>query len=1308
MKSNSDISGELVYFNSRLSLYKSPFGPIAAKKDDLRLRISASANEIQIARVEIVNEDGNAFYFDMERTFTVEGCDFFEATISKDIFSKIGIWKYKFLLINRDTKIEYGKYDLWTGHGTISEGEAIPFDLSVYNADFKTPDWMKNAVIYQILVDRFYDGNKDNNLPRTLDDVWDGINKPFKEAIRESMINKGLEGDWADPLFNGYNIFFGGDIQGVREKLDYLADLGVNVLYLNPIAWSPSNHKYDSSDLHHLDPSFGMPIYNNPGEPSSGINYAKTREISDKIFEEFAKEADNRGFRLILDGAFNHVGDDSIYFGINEKYPEIGAYKFWSKVWDKVNSEKSTVEQATKEVISYYTEIINPLTNKNYQYPDDFEFITWFDIRNKKLPYIDLYQYESWAKNEKIPVVTAVVPQNGDTHALPGFHKWNNISFREHILGGDLSDISTGEAEEYMKRAAAHKWIWMGASGWRIDAVPDITYDTWRKFRQSIKSLKGKVNTCGKEIDNLVTIGEVWPFIPEYFLGDMFDSVTNYKFKEAVEGFILDGNAKSFHNFLETIREVYPDEVWRAAMNLMGSHDTSRTVTRLTHAEIKEGASNIADEPDKTMLKNLAIAVIFQMGYPGAPVIFYGDEVGLEGNGDPDNRRPFPWHRTTKTNGEYTAVGKYSIIFDTIKKAINIRKNHNTFATGKIKLAFADGDIIAYALKSDKEAAMLVINRGEKESEINAKVNRFLPDGIMLCDMLIGRTRGIVKNGEVKIAVPAKYGLMMVGQLNAIDLPKVKNLKVEGGNKSVLLKWDKVDEAVVYNVYRSLTPCDIYGDEYTEKVAIVSAHRLEYQDEDVQNGRKYFYSITAGNGNSESGQYDIVWAVPHIKPDSIDFITPCTATLPLGVGNKTSQGEVVAHITGIGNCTDEVLKEIIGELCYYKAEEGEGNLLKTDLQIKSIERDKIFIYASFEPDNAGEFKYYARISTDNGLSYYTSNVQALSVCNNEFAELLPSKPAWSRVKTVSSSVNIAWNCKDEAIKGFEVYRKTWNASYTRIAVVPASQTSFTDFTVENSQKYYYKIAVFDKYYNRNYSDETEVQKEFSLVDVTIKVHLPQYTPLDDDIYIFGGFNSNIPYSHKLSRLAEEDSRYVYAYKFKALPGTKLDYSFSRGSAFNAAFISTKMDAKDKEDKSNWAYFDFSANMNLVVENQGDNRMNIENYIVRWLDMPLIIFEPAISLGSDIRFETTDDKFVLKANIPHGVILKVNGEPVPESSYDGAGNVKVDDIPLVLGENSFEISTERSEEILNKSWYQSSHSDLFINKLIRIEIMRLIK
>ncbi|MDZ4965197.1 hypothetical protein GNF24_14570, partial [Clostridium perfringens] len=129
------------------------------------------------------------------------------------------------------------------------------------------------------------------------------------------------------------------------------------------------------------------------------------------------------------------------------------------------------------------------------------------------------------------PVMDAKAPQNGDSLAIPGNHEWNNVDYRDNVIGHDLSGLSDKEAEEQMKFAASQKWMWRGAGGWRLDVAPDVSTSTWQKFREVVKSTKGRLDVNGNVIDDPVILGEEWGVATHYLLGDQFDSVMNYQFR---------------------------------------------------------------------------------------------------------------------------------------------------------------------------------------------------------------------------------------------------------------------------------------------------------------------------------------------------------------------------------------------------------------------------------------------------------------------------------------------------------------------------------------------------------------------------------------------------------------------------------------------------------------------------------------------------------------------------------------------------------------------------------------------------------
>ena len=414
-----------------------------------------------------------------------------------------------------------------------------PFRVLVYKDDFKTPDWAKNGVMYQIFVDRFCKGNK--KVPVREDCK---INDDWYEGIPEFPEKTG------DPLKN--NMFFGGTLWGVIEKLDYLKDLGVNILYLCPIFKAFSNHKYDTGDYETVDEMFG----------------------GDGAFDELIKEAKKRDMKIILDGVFNHTGDDSKYFNRYGKYKNVGAYQ-----------------------------------------SQDSEYFDWYKFES----FPD--KYEAWWGIEILPRLM------GD-----------NKSVKDYFLS---------------EKGIVRKWIAKGIDGWRLDVADEL----------SESFLEGLNMAAKTEKKDALIIGEVWENAADkvsygkrrkYFRGGQLDSVMNYPVKYAIIDFIKDKNAEKFYNSVTEIYSSYPSFCSDVLMNLIGSHDTERILTILggedskgkTNAELstmRMTAEQLCDG-----IRKLKVASVLQFTLPGIPMIYYGDEAGMEGYHDPFCRRPFPWGRENK------------------------------------------------------------------------------------------------------------------------------------------------------------------------------------------------------------------------------------------------------------------------------------------------------------------------------------------------------------------------------------------------------------------------------------------------------------------------------------------------------------------------------------------------------------------------------------------------------------------------------------------------------------------------------------
>ncbi|WP_166240550.1 alpha-amylase family glycosyl hydrolase [Paenibacillus turpanensis] len=1323
---DGDVKGDQLVFDSRSVTYKKPFGAIAEATQDVTLRIAALKGDVELAKVELTNAEGIASSFEMKRATTVGDKDFFEVTIPKETFQGIGIWGYKFILVDGPTKLEYGDNAMRGGSGAVSAEGALPYELTVYDAGFTTPDWMKNSIVYQIFPDRFFDGSKDNNRAKMVDGYRgdrDESNTPGTEinAIPLQYFDGGVASDpaaeqvwgsWGDAPENpdriteenkpyypdarsdGYwtNEFYGGDIQGIEQKLDYLKSLGVSAIYLNPVAWAASNHKYDATDYKHLDPMFGQPVYHVPGDPSSGLNYDATRKASDQVFINFAKAAKAKGIRLITDGVFNHVGDDSIYFDRYEKYPEIGAYEYWAKVWDLVNASGGTVSQADAEqqVIDEFTAKLNPATGMNYKYPEDFEFTNWFTVVNEKTDDRDkrykIYKYDAWWGYDSLPAMDAMEPAPGDSDALEGLHEWNSVSYRNHVIGKSLTGLSEAEAQAQMQHTASQRWEWMGAQGWRLDVAPDVSNGTWAKFREAVKSTAGQTNANGDIIEEPIILGEEWGVATKYLLGDQFDSVMNYRFRNALQSFLLGGKAQDFHQALEAIREDYPEEAWQVMLNLVGSHDTTRSITKLEHPEWEEEHLIIAPEATDLGIKKQMLTAIFQMGYPGAPTVYYGDEVGVTGTKDPDSRRGFPWERVSETNGQYTGVGKTAELFATYQKAAEIRNHNEVFRTGSIKGVYAQDNVIVYARKNDTKAGIVAINNSDAPVTVQANVSGYLPEGMVVTDQLKSSAQSTVTGGLLELTIPAYGGLMMVSEGNMVHVPEVTGLAASAGNGSVSLSWDAVTGADSYYVYRAAIEGGML-------VKVGTAAGTSYTDANVTNGLKYYYTVTAVQGTGESQTTEMVSATPFYPIAAVgEPVLEGSDSVTIGVGNKTGRISVTAYVYGLtdqGTYTGAAAPGLDGKLVYYNADVSVTDRVysETKLRYSTDNGTGKTYWAQFEPTTTGTYEYYAAFSTNNGESYVKSVAGAVYASAGSDTTP-PAAPLLASIPVESNRVELNWTSEGSDIAGFEIYRKkSTEAGFKKVADLTASTTKYVDFAVSNDTGYDYQIAAYDQGYNRAWSAVQSVTPRLVMVDVTLRLHLPDYTPSTDDIYIAGSLNGWTANGGKLNVPSGATDRSVVEYSFKMMAGKAIEYKYTRGTWETEAFTSHKRLANDTEDHGNWAYSSTNTNMSLTIANQGGNRMVVNDYVLRWVDMPMMVSLPRKSYGEDIVYETAEDSFDLKANVPYGVAFTINDQPLPQGAMDAYGNVELRGIPLQAGVNSFKLHIEPTAETLALPWYE---------------------
>jgi len=530
-------------------------------------------------------------------------------------------------------------------HG-ICESESCDGDFYVIPG-FKTPDWLKNGVIYQIFPDRFCNGDTGN-------DIATGQYKyRSASALHRQWGESPLTTDGDERSFT----FYGGDLIGVIKKLDYIrATLGADILYLNPIFKAPSNHKYDTADYDVVDPAFGS------NATLVNLSAALHKNLNGR-----------RGY-LLLDGVFNHTGDGHKWFGKYDPQPGVvGAYQ------------------------------------------------------SQKSPYFSYYNFKKWPTDYAHFMVYDSLPK---------------LNFGSAQLRNAIYRSPNSVALKYLKPP-------YNIDGWRLDAPKyadangqdgsdNFNHMIWRQFRTAVKSVKPEA----------AILGENWENARSWIVGgDQWDSVTNFNAFTApvsqwITGKKIDDSpgalsTSEFEKMLRLTRAEYPSNVQQVLSNHLSNHDISRFAQRA------------GGDIGKTSL-----ALIFQMTYVGTPTIYYGDEYGMMGGGDPDCRRTFDWSRIAPDNSTVALA----------HKLISIRNRYPALRTGSFITLKVDDDTSVFVFgRFDKQNRIaVVLNNSSSDKSLAVPLNKLdIPDGAVVKDELNG-TIYKVQSGNISITVPGHYGAILV------------------------------------------------------------------------------------------------------------------------------------------------------------------------------------------------------------------------------------------------------------------------------------------------------------------------------------------------------------------------------------------------------------------------------------------------------------------------------------------------------------------------------------------------------------------
>ena len=781
---------------------------------EYEFKIRTQMNDVERAYISIVlhEEDNYEMIYELERyQDKTNGFDYFERIINFGKEAKKLL--YYFILEDNGTRAYFNGTTLSYSKPKRLVVNTTSKDIQLFNV----PNWAKEAIWYNIFPDRFYNGNHYNDpifnefgpeafKPNILHEQnfveeyrWEKSNNVISHFdrnrwtsdFREQTIWEKL-GEREIDYSLKYARMYGGDLQGIKEKIPYMKELGINAVWLNPVFFSYQNHKYGANDFRHISPDFGtiktsgethgveinrnnkygnksyVDVLGNKATTSSELKllevnlkgenrgkngYGETEDPatwvwteSDLIMVDLIKEFHKNGIRVIFDGVFNHSSSEHWTFNMVLADGENSKYKDWYKFTD----------------FGQHVQITDDMS-------DEQAFETLIANRKRTI-------YNAW----------------GGFDSLPEFNTFNQ-EYKEYIFNITRKWMYGPDGKE------SENWMEDdGIDGWRLD-VPNCleNQNFWNEWREVVKDSKK---------DSYIT-AELWGNASgDINGGNKFDTVMNYEWLKTVIGFFINQSreggvryklkAQDFFNELREKRTWYPYQALQASQNLNGSHDTDRLYSRIVNdvigrnleegKQLEKGYNGIRPDlasnnhPNTTIdWRNspikpkdiLKLISIFQMTYIGAPMLFYGDEVGMWGATDPYCRKPMLWKEFLYDNeknpshinqNEVYEQKVDSDLFEWYKKLIRIRLENKTLVYGKFREVFADNerDVIAYERVIEDQLIIVVINNSfnsweNVEFETNYQDERFI-------DLVTeGRTFRTGSNGKIKLDLKAKEGLIL-------------------------------------------------------------------------------------------------------------------------------------------------------------------------------------------------------------------------------------------------------------------------------------------------------------------------------------------------------------------------------------------------------------------------------------------------------------------------------------------------------------------------------------------------------------------
>ncbi len=1095
--------------DSRSDVYRTPGGAVPAGTPvTLRFRTfhgdatavtlrlyDLDAGGQSLRKMSIAASDVSCY----DAAIAAERCDFWSITLPNG--APNNYW-YRFIVADGSDTDYYADDTTALDGGTGSPSDD-PIDqswaLMVHTPGFKAPSWARDAVIYQIFPDRFRNG-RHNNDPDTgdvryddpvLDLPWGVKPEGYCRNYEDGATNCPWRFDPTPPAENPTTEnprgrdYYGGDLRGVDQKLDYLAKLGVTAIYFNPIFDAGSNHSYDTQDYKKIDPYFG------------------TQDDFDKLI----KHAKSRGIRIILDGVFNHMSSDSPLFDRYHHYGTVGA-----------------CESTTSPYRSWFV----------------FTEVGAGNGRCAGAAGPDSAAYEGWFGFDSIPVLRK----------------------------------TQAEVQSYFLTAPnsiAKRWIKDGASGWRLDVSGDPSFPNgyWESFRSVVKAANPQA----------LTVSETWQkdsTLLRMIRGDRLDTTMNYRLRDAVLGLLAPQNFDSkgfgdsghqisvsdFADRLASVREDYPDAAYYSLMNLLDSHDTERLLWTLTPGpETTAGREGTPANVAAGKLR-VKLASLIQFTVPGAPTIYYGDEVAMTGDDDPDDRRTYPW-ADLGGSPDTAMLAHYSALAD-------LRDDLSALTGGDFRILLANDadETVAYGRKTSGTAAVIAINRSASSRTLTIPVGGYLPDGTSLKKKFgVGTPASgsvAVVGGAIEVTLPPLSGLVLAsGQVDLAPPAAPTGLHVtsEAANE-VSVAWSAVRRAAGYDVWVSPLPGGGYVKANTAPITGTS-----FTIDGLQNARRHYIVVRAldAAGNASAPSNEVV-GLPHLTIGWANLQWPPTMTHTVSAIDRTDNAYGQVWIDGVTNLPGAA-PGLIAQLGFGpdgSNPDGNAAWAWVDAAFNTDAGNNDEFVASLQPEAPGTYDYAYRYTVTDGRDwiyadldgigngYSPSQAGSLTVVASGDTTA-PAVPTGLHVVSASpAGIELAWDAvaADPTLFGYEVLRgEASGGPYATLA--STSSTTFTDTTVAEGETFFYVVRSVDTSFNRSgASSEVGATAELRTVTLTFNVTVPATTDATGRSVYIAGFLDRLdgglpqwnPGGVSLSRV---DATH-WAITFTGKESVQLEYKYTLG------------------------------------------------------------------------------------------------------------------------------------------------------------------